>query len=295
VYEDPSLIDAFSNSAYCGNHLALFNQYFEFSSSQGYKELEALCRNKDAFDFVAPRVDSLTHFDASNLERFNLSNSKEIVLKAETLINEMEKSRFNKDSIKPFYLDIFEPFQGKLDLLNDSSKFEKFVSDFVQHALFLFYKENYRSSLEISNVLFGAGSKLKDLKGNPLSEKLGSTDLHSELARLADKKLDDAKGHLRSAHLLSDDLKKELLDSLFKRFSKHKPQAKESDPQNLSKSNESDPQKTSTLDKKSSTNNGQNQPDNNYMKYAAVLIVVVLLIAIGLAIFFIMRRKSINA
>jgi hypothetical protein len=125
--------------------------------------------------------------------------------------------------------------------------------------------------------LFGTGSKLRDLEGNLLSEKFGPTDLHSEVARLADEYLSDTKKKLPPTHPLSDDLKKKLLDSLFERFSKHKSQSDKSVPQ------------------KSLASDNQNPPDNNYLKLLGVLIIGALVIIVGLAIFFIRRRKSINS
>jgi hypothetical protein len=328
---DRLLADPFSKSMNCGFSLARFNRYFEFNFPQGYKELEALCGNKDAFNLVAELVDNLDDLDVNSLKGFTLPNPEEIVSKAEALKTEIKKSRFNLGSLVPIYKDIFEPFEDKLGLQEDS--LPDFVYEFVQYALFHFYDENFSTSLEISNVLFGADSKLKDLDGNLLSEKLGSTDLKTELSNLAFRKLDAAKFLLPSTHPLSDDLKKELLDSLFKRFSKHKPQSDKSDPlkkpppnddkkpldNNVQKPNTNDEQITPEKDDQPSpdrnvqkplvnddqnppdknvqkplTNDGQHPPDNN-LKFAAALIVVVLLIVIGLAAFFIMRRKSINA
>jgi hypothetical protein len=280
----PSLDDPFSKSMNCGFSLARFNQYFEFILPQGYKELEALCGNKDAFNLVAGLVDNLDDLDVNSLKGFGLPNLQEIVSKAEALKTEVKKSRFDSSSMALLYSDIFEPFKDRLGLKEDSSQFQSFVSYFVRHALFLFYNLKFSTSLEISNVLFGADSKLKDLDGNLLSEKLGSTNLRSELALLANEEFENAKDHLPSTHPLSNELSKELLVALFKRFSKHKSQPDLSDPQN-----------PPTPDNKTLTNNDQSPADKSYLKYAAALTVVALLIVIGLAIFFFKQRKSINA
>lgn len=151
-----------------------------------------------------------------------------------------------------------------------------FVSYFAMYALLSFYAENFTTSKEISDRLFGCNSDLKDVDSKLLWEEFGSRKLHTTVSTLANEYLRNAEGLLQPNHTLSVATKDKLKASLFDKFMQHKgltSSQKTTDPTNP-------PIATPAA------------PGSNNRKIVLIVVSVVVLLAIaGFAAAMILRRR----
>jgi hypothetical protein len=174
----------------CGSYLGDASKYFERHFPTESLELrEYLDNNKEHIEIIFPFIndDRDIQWQDRGLKNLKPQWAEVIKSKAEALKTKNAASFFYTHKIVHRYEHIFKEGGRSIQGIRN---IDSLIRTFTYYAIIAFYKENFTTSREIYEALFGNEERLFNANGTPLWE---SSDLKKHLDGLCAERLDGVK------------------------------------------------------------------------------------------------------